>query len=121
MRLLDNDKDAAKLYNLTEYLRRKDVWILGGDDRAYDIGFGGVDYVLSTGENINILALDTEVYSNARWQISKTTLLGASAKFSVSGKRTGKKSLALQAVSYGNVYVAQVAMRAKDMQNPKSL
>ncbi len=120
LQLLDNDKDAVKLNNLTEYLRRKDVWILGGDGWAYDIGFGGVDHVLSTGENINILVMDTEVYSNTGGQTSKATPLGASAKFSVSGKRTGKKSLALQAVSYGNVYVAQVAMGAKDMQTLKA-
>ncbi len=120
LQLLDNDKDAVKLNNLTEYLRRKDVWILGGDGWAYDIGFGGVDHVLSTGENINILVLDTEVYSNTGGQTSKATPLGASAKFSVSGKRTGKKSLALQAVSYGNVYVAQVAIGAKDMQTLKA-
>ncbi len=119
--LIDNDPDAVKLSQLTEYLRKKDVWILGGDGWAYDIGFGGVDHVLSTGENINILVLDTEVYSNTGGQTSKATPLGASAKFSVSGKRTSKKSLALQAVSYGNVYVAQVALGAKDMQTLKAI
>ncbi len=119
--LLDNDSDALKLNQLTEYLRKKDVWILGGDGWAYDIGFGGVDHVLSTGENINILVMDTEVYSNTGGQTSKATPLGASAKFSVSGKRTSKKSLALQAVSYGNVYVAQIAMGAKDNQSLKAI
>ena len=113
--------EAAKLSQLTEYLRRKSVWILGGDGWAYDIGFGGVDHVLASGEDINIMVLDTEVYSNTGGQTSKATPLGASAKFSVSGKRTGKKSLALQAVSYGNVYVAQVAMGAKDMQTLKAI
>jgi pyruvate-ferredoxin/flavodoxin oxidoreductase len=112
---------AKKLMQLTEYLRKKAVWILGGDGWAYDIGFGGVDHVLASGEDINIMVLDTEVYSNTGGQTSKATPLGASAKFSVSGKRTGKKSLALQAVSYGNVYVAQVAMGAKDLQTLKAI
>ncbi len=113
--------DAKKLMHLTEYLRKKAVWILGGDGWAYDIGYGGVDHVLASGEDINIMVLDTEVYSNTGGQTSKATPLGASAKFSVSGKRTGKKSLALQAVSYENVYVAQVALGAKDMQTLKAM
>ncbi|MCK5442746.1 MAG: pyruvate:ferredoxin (flavodoxin) oxidoreductase, partial [Maribacter sp.] len=113
--------DAAKLNQLTEYLRKKAVWILGGDGWAYDIGYGGVDHVLASGEDINILVMDTEVYSNTGGQTSKATPLGASAKFSVSGKRTSKKSLALQAVSYGDVYVAQVAMGAKDLQTLKAI
>ena len=113
--------EVKKLMQLTEYLRKKAVWILGGDGWAYDIGFGGVDHVLASGEDINIMVLDTEVYSNTGGQTSKATPLGASAKFSVSGKRTGKKSLALQAVSYGNVYVAQVAMGAKDLQTLKAI
>ncbi|MBE9490486.1 MAG: pyruvate:ferredoxin (flavodoxin) oxidoreductase [Bacteroidetes bacterium] len=118
---IDNDEDAVKLNQLTEYLRKKAVWILGGDGWAYDIGYGGVDHVLATGEDINIMVLDTEVYSNTGGQTSKATPLGASAKFSVSGKRTAKKSLALQAISYGNVYVAQVAMGAKDLQTLKAI
>ncbi|GGD52867.1 pyruvate:ferredoxin (flavodoxin) oxidoreductase [Muriicola marianensis] len=113
--------EATKLLNLTEYLRKKAVWILGGDGWAYDIGYGGVDHVLASGEDINIMVLDTEVYSNTGGQTSKATPLGASAKFSVSGKRTGKKSLALQAISYGNVYVAQVALGAKDMQTLRAI
>jgi pyruvate-ferredoxin/flavodoxin oxidoreductase len=117
---IDSD-DAKKLSQLTEYLRKKAVWILGGDGWAYDIGYGGVDHVLSTGEDINIIVLDTEVYSNTGGQTSKSTPLGASAKFSVAGKRTSKKSLALQAISYGNVYVAQVAIGAKDLQTLKAL
>ena len=119
--LLDNNEDAVKLSQLTEYLRRKSVWILGGDGWAYDIGYGGVDHVLASGEDINIMVLDTEVYSNTGGQTSKATPLAASAKFSVSGKRTGKKSLGLQAISYGNVYVAQVAMGAKDLQTLKAI
>ncbi len=122
--VLSKKKDnpaAVKLGQLTEYLRNKGVWILGGDGWAYDIGFGGVDHVLASGEDVNIMVLDTEVYSNTGGQTSKATPLGASAKFSVSGKRTGKKSLALQAVSYGNVYVAQVAMGAKDLHTLKAI
>ncbi|MBT8308080.1 MAG: pyruvate:ferredoxin (flavodoxin) oxidoreductase [Maribacter sp.] len=113
--------EAKKLAQFTDYLRKKSVWILGGDGWAYDIGFGGVDHVLASGENINIMVLDTEIYSNTGGQTSKATPLGASAKFSVSGKRTGKKSLALQAVSYGNVYVAQIAVGAKDLQTLKAI
>ncbi len=116
-----NNADAKKLAQLTEYLRKKSVWILGGDGWAYDIGFGGVDHVLASGENINIMVLDTEIYSNTGGQMSKATPLGASAKFAVSGKRTGKKSLALQAVSYGSVYVAQIAVGAKDLQTLKAI
>ena len=119
--LIDNNDDAVKLNHMTEYLRRKSVWILGGDGWAYDIGYGGVDHVLASGENINIMVLDTEIYSNTGGQTSKATPIGASAKFSVSGKRTSKKSLALQAISYGNVYVAQVAMGAKDLQTLKAI
>jgi len=121
LKTLDNDDDAVKLNQLTEYLRRKAVWILGGDGWAYDIGYGGVDHILASGEDINIMVLDTEVYSNTGGQTSKATPLGASAKFSVSGKRTSKKSLALQAVSYENVYVAQVAIGAKDLQTLKAI
>ncbi len=118
---IDNNDDAVKLGQLTEYLRKKAVWILGGDGWAYDIGYGGVDHVLASGENINIMVLDTEVYSNTGGQTSKATPLGASAKFSVTGKRTSKKSLALQAISYENVYVAQVAIGAKDLQTLKAI
>jgi pyruvate-ferredoxin/flavodoxin oxidoreductase len=113
--------DARKLSRLTEYLRKKAVWIVGGDGWAYDIGYGGLDHVLASGEDINVMVLDTEVYSNTGGQTSKATPLGASAKFSVSGKRTSKKSLALQAISYENVYVAQVAMGAKDLQTLKAI
>ena len=116
-----DNPEAAKLEQLADYLRRKAVWILGGDGWAYDIGYGGLDHVLASGEDINIMVLDTEVYSNTGGQTSKATPLGASAKFSVSGKRTGKKNLALQAISYGNVYVAQVAMGAKDLQTLRAI
>lgn len=116
-----NNADAKKLSQLTEYLRKKAVWIFGGDGWAYDIGYGGVDHVLSTGEDINILVMDTEVYSNTGGQASKSTPLGASAKFTIGGKKTSKKSMALQAISYGNVYVAQIAMGAKDLQSLKAI
>ena len=116
----DNDT-AKKLSQLTEYLRKKMVWILGGDGWAYDIGFGGLEHVLSTGEDINIMVLDNEVYSNTGGQTSKSTPLGASAKFSISGKRTGKKHLAFEAISYGNVYVAQIAIGANDLHTLKSI
>ena len=90
--IIDNNEDANKLNQLTEYLRKKAVWILGGDGWAYDIGYGGVDHVLASGENINILVMDTEVYSNTGGQTSKATPLGASAKFAIAGKRTPKKA-----------------------------
>ncbi|HMB99944.1 MAG TPA: pyruvate:ferredoxin (flavodoxin) oxidoreductase [Flavobacteriaceae bacterium] len=121
LKTLDNDDSAVKLMQLAEYLRKKSVWILGGDGWAYDIGYGGLDHALASGEDINIMVLDTEVYSNTGGQTSKATPLGASAKFSVSGKRTSKKSLALQAISYENVYVAQVAIGAKDLQTLKAI
>ena len=111
---------AAELLKLSDNLSHKHVWIFGGDGWAYDIGYGGVDHILSSGENVNILVMDTEVYSNTGGQTSKATPLGASAKFSIAGKRSAKKDLALQAVSYGSVYVAQVAMGAKDMQTIKA-
>ena len=107
--------DAAKnLLHLADFLSEKSIWIIGGDGWAYDIGYGGVDHVLSTGENINILVLDTEVYSNTGGQKSKSTPIGASAKFSVNGKTTAKKDLALQAIAEGGVYVGQIAMGSND-------
>ena len=118
---LKDSYEAKKLRNLTEYLRKKAVWIFGGDGWAYDIGFGGLDHVMASGEDINILVMDTEVYSNTGGQTSKATPLGASAKFSIAGKPTSKKNLALQAVSYGNVYVAQIAIGAKDTQTLKAI
>jgi len=97
-------------------LVRKSVWSMGGDGWAYDIGFGGLDHVLASGRNINILVLDTEVYSNTGGQTSKATPIGAVAKFSAGGKPMKKKDLSLMAIAYGNVYVAQVAFGAKDVQ-----
>jgi len=111
-----NNPTAQKLLELSENLCRKSVWIMGGDGWAYDIGFGGVDHVLASGLNVNILVLDTEVYSNTGGQTSKATPKGAVAKFSAGGKSTGKKDLARLAMDYDNVYVAHVAYGAKDTQ-----
>jgi pyruvate-ferredoxin/flavodoxin oxidoreductase len=108
--------EAYRLLPLADYLVKKDVWIVGGDGWAYDIGFGGLDHVLASGRNVNILVLDTEVYSNTGGQMSKSTPRGAVAKFAAGGKPAGKKDLGLIAMSYGNVYVARVAMGAKDEQ-----
>ncbi|HTR31557.1 MAG TPA: pyruvate:ferredoxin (flavodoxin) oxidoreductase [Puia sp.] len=107
---------AAELLSVADYLVRRSVWLVGGDGWAYDIGAGGLDHVLSTGRNVNILVLDTEVYSNTGGQMSKATPTAATAKFAAAGKKVGKKDLALQAISYGNVYVAQVAMGANPQQ-----
>jgi pyruvate-ferredoxin/flavodoxin oxidoreductase len=105
---------AAQLSSLADALVRKSVWIIGGDGWGYDIGYGGLDHVLASGRNVNVLLLDTEVYSNTGGQCSKATPLGAVAKFSSSGKPAAKKDLGLMAMSYGNVYVASVVMGAKD-------
>ena len=107
---------AQTLLELADTLSKKSVWIIGGDGWAYDIGFGGVDHVLASGRNVNILVLDTEVYSNTGGQTSKSTPLGAVAKFSAGGKATAKKDLALLAMDYSNVYVAHVAYAGKDTQ-----
>ncbi len=107
---------ADRLRSVIDHLVRRSVWIVGGDGWAYDIGSGGVDHVLSTGRNVNILVLDTEVYSNTGGQMSKSTPMGAIAKFAAAGKSVGKKDLALQAISYGNVYVARIAMGANPQQ-----
>lgn len=108
--------DASRLLDVADYLVDKTVWIVGGDGWAYDIGFGGVDHVLASGRNVNVMVLDTEVYSNTGGQQSKSTPIGAIAKFAASGKVTGKKDLGLIAMNYGNVYVAKIAMGAKDTQ-----
>ena len=113
--------DARHLLALAGDLVRKGVWIIGGDGWAYDIGFGGVDQVLSSGRNVNILVLDTEVYSNTGGQASKSTPRGAVAKFSAAGKVTAKKDLGAIARSYGNVFVAQVSMGASDQQTINAL
>ena len=101
---------------MADYLVRRSVWIVGGDGWAYDIGSGGLDHVLASGRNVNVLVLDTEVYSNTGGQASKATPLGAVAKFAASGKTMPKKDLALQAIAYGYVYVARVAMGADPQQ-----
>ena len=106
--------DAHNLLAIADSLVRKSVWILGGDGWAYDIGFGGLDHVLGSGKNINVLVLDTEVYSNTGGQMSKATPRGAVAKFAASGKKNSKKDLAMEAVSYGSVYVARVALGGND-------
>jgi pyruvate-ferredoxin/flavodoxin oxidoreductase len=113
--------DANHLLALAGDLVRKGVWIIGGDGWAYDIGFGGVDQVLSSGRNVNILVLDTEVYSNTGGQASKSTPRGAVAKFAAAGKGTAKKDLGAIARSYGNVFVAQIAMGANDQQTTTAL
>jgi pyruvate-ferredoxin/flavodoxin oxidoreductase len=114
-------EDAPRLEEDADALVRKTVWIVGGDGWAYDIGFGGLDHVLASGRDVNLLVLDTEVYSNTGGQQSKATPLGAAAKFAVSGKESGKKDLGLMAMTYGNVYVARVAFGAKDHQTLKAL
>ncbi len=110
---LDNT-DARNLLAIADSLVRKSVWILGGDGWAFDIGFGGLDHVLGSGKNVNVLVLDTGVYSNTGGQMSKATPRGAVAKFAASGKKMNKKDLAMEAVSYGYVYVAQVAIGGND-------
>ncbi len=120
LRLLDVP-EAMTLLTIADALQKKSMWIVGGDGWAYDIGFSGLDHVLSTGENINILVLDTEVYSNTGGQKSKSTPIGASAKFSIKGKTTGKKDLALQAIAHGTAYVAQIAMGANDVHALKTI
>ena len=112
--------DEQQLLALADLLVKKSVWIVGGDGWAYDIGFGGLDHVLSSGRNVNILVLDTEVYSNTGGQMSKATPRAASAKFAVAGKPAAKKDLGLMAMTYGNVYVASVAMGARDEQTLKA-
>jgi pyruvate-ferredoxin/flavodoxin oxidoreductase len=106
---------ARRLLTIIDYLARKSVWIIGGDGWAYDIGFGGLDHALASGRNINILVLDTEVYSNTGGQTSKATPMGAVAKFSAAGKPTPKKDLGMIAMAYEHVYVASVASGGKDV------
>ena len=116
-RLEKMDPSAARhLMSVADQLVHRSVWLIGGDGWAYDIGAGGLDHAMATGRNVNILVLDTEVYSNTGGQMSKATPTAATAKFAAAGKRVGKKDLALQAISYGNVYVAQVAMGANPQQ-----
>ena len=120
-RLSRTDGNETKdLLSVADALVRKSVWIVGGDGWAYDIGYGGLDHVLASSQNVNILVLDTEVYSNTGGQASKATPLGAVAKFAAGGKPTGKKDLGMGAIRYGNVYVAQVAMGANDTHTVKA-
>jgi pyruvate-ferredoxin/flavodoxin oxidoreductase len=112
--------DVKDLLSIADYLVKKSVWIMGGDGWAYDIGYGGLDHVLASGKNVNVLVLDTEVYSNTGGQMSKATPRGAVAKFAAGGKPLGKKDLGLMAMSYGNVYVAKVAMGSNDAQTVKA-
>ncbi len=112
---------ARQLIELADYLVKKDVWIMGGDGWAYDIGFGGLDHVLASGADVNVLVMDTEVYSNTGGQMSKATPRAAVAKFAAGGKRERKKDLARFAMGYGNVYVASIAMGASDAQAVRAI
>jgi len=117
----NNEGYAQEILSLSQYLIKKSIWIFGGDGWAYDIGYGGLDHVMASGKDINILVLDTEVYSNTGGQASKSTPVGAVAKFAASGKRIRKKDLGAIAMTYGYVYVAQVAMGANQAQYLKTL
>ncbi|MEJ5273575.1 MAG: thiamine pyrophosphate-dependent enzyme, partial [Spirochaetota bacterium] len=130
IKIVDELKDALnsekseiskQLISLTKYLIKKSIWVIGGDGWAYDIGFGGLDHVIAQGEDINLLVLDTEVYSNTGGQSSKSTPISAVARFAAAGKRVRKKDLGLIAMSYGYVYVAQVAMGADKNQFLKAI
>ncbi|MBU1422822.1 MAG: pyruvate:ferredoxin (flavodoxin) oxidoreductase, partial [Bacteroidetes bacterium] len=112
--------EARHLHNIAESLVNKSVWIVGGDGWAYDIGYGGLDHVLASGKNVNLLVLDTEVYSNTGGQMSKATPRAAVAKFAAGGKPMPKKNLGMIAISYGNIYVAQVAMGSNDLQTVRA-
>ena len=115
-----SDKILA-LEKIIDYLVKKSVWVIGGDGWAYDIGFGGLDHVLASGRNINLLVLDTEVYSNTGGQMSKATPRGSTAKFAAAGKPMPKKDLGLQMMAYGNVYIAQIAMGSSRNQAVKAM
>ena len=116
-----DDPTSRDLASLADSLVKKSVWIIGGDGWAYDIGYGGLDHVMASGKNVNIIVLDTEVYSNTGGQASKATGLGAVAKFAAGGKPTPKKDLGRLAMSYGYVYVAEIAMGANENQTIKAL
>jgi pyruvate-ferredoxin/flavodoxin oxidoreductase len=117
----DGSFEAKSLHSLADYLVKKSIWALGGDGWAYDIGYGGLDHVLASGENVNIMILDTEVYSNTGGQMSKSTPLAAMAQFAAGGKRTPKKSIGAIMTTYGNVYVAQIAFGANAAQAVKAI
>ncbi len=115
-----DDANARRLELIADYLVKKSIWMLGGDGWAYDIGFGGLDHVMAMNRDVNILVLDTEVYSNTGGQASKATPIGAAAKFAAAGKGTSKKDLGMIAMTYGHVYVARVAMGSKDLQTTQA-
>ncbi len=115
-----NGDEEKRLLASADHLIRKSVWIVGGDGWAYDIGYGGLDHVIASGRNVNILVLDTEVYSNTGGQMSKSTPVGAIAKFAAGGKPLGKKDLGMMAMAYGNVYVAKVAFGANRLQTVRA-
>jgi pyruvate-ferredoxin/flavodoxin oxidoreductase len=117
---MGNSSEVSHLTQLADYLVKKSIWCVGGDGWAYDIGYGGLDHVLASDRDVNILVLDTEVYSNTGGQASKATPIGASAKFAMAGKSTPKKDLGMLAMAYGHVYVARVAFGAKDAQTLKA-
>jgi pyruvate-ferredoxin/flavodoxin oxidoreductase len=117
---LNGSAETRQLASIADTFVKKSVWIVGGDGWAYDIGYGGLDHVLASGRNVNVLVLDTEVYSNTGGQMSKATPRGAVAKFAAGGKPTPKKDLAMMAMTYGNVYVARVAMGASDAQTVRA-
>ncbi|MCK5366936.1 MAG: pyruvate:ferredoxin (flavodoxin) oxidoreductase, partial [Cyclobacteriaceae bacterium] len=116
-----NTPEANRLIEAADYLAKKSVWVFGGDGWAYDIGYGGLDHVLASGKNVNVLVMDTEVYSNTGGQTSKATPIGAVAKFSASGKPIKKKDLGMIAMAYESVYVAVVAFGSKDEQTLKAI
>jgi len=120
---LEKEKEpiAKELLDLKQYFSKKSVWVFGGDGWAYDIGYGGLDHVMASGDNVNVLVLDTEVYSNTGGQASKSTPIGAVAKFAASGKKIRKKDLGAMAMTYGYVYVAQIAMGASQSQTLKAI
>ena len=115
------EDDASRLASVADYLVDKSVWLVGGDGWAYDIGYGGLDHVLSTDKNVNILVLDTEVYSNTGGQASKATPIGAAAKFASAGKSQPKKPLGLEAITFRTVYVARIAFGANMNQTVQAL
>ncbi len=123
LKALENEKNpvAQEILNLKDHLVKKSFWVFGGDGWAYDIGYGGLDHVLASGENINVLVMDTEIYSNTGGQSSKATPTGAMAKFAAAGKKIRKKDLGLMATTYGYVYVAQVAMGSNQSHYFKAL
>jgi pyruvate-ferredoxin/flavodoxin oxidoreductase len=119
--MADREPRAAALIDLSTALVRRTFWIVGGDGWAYDIGYGGLDHVLASGRDVNVLVMDTEVYSNTGGQASKATPRGAVAKFAAAGKGLHKKDLGLEAMAYGDVYVAQIALGASEVQTVKAL